>query len=140
MTPKTTYGIAIPAIAVVVLLLPTPAVDAIYNLVYLKGFSVTEWVLPIIVAVISFLLLWDWVKALIAGAVSFGMTMFMLGIGGWAALDCASEGTPLSQACGSGVMPFAKIGLAGLICLNLFLLYRIAFPKPSKTPKAVQTK
>jgi len=140
MTLKTKCGIAILAVAVVVALLPTPAMDAIYNFVYLESYSVAKWVFPIIAAVICYLLLSDWVKALIAGAVSLGITMFMFALMGIAGLDCASVGVPLSQACTDGGEPLAKIGLAGLICLNLFLLWRIAFPKPPKTPRAAQAK
>jgi len=139
MTLKATYGIAIPSIAVVVLLLPTAAVNVIYH-GYIEIGQATQWVLPIIMAIISFTLLWDWVKALIAGAVSFGITLFMLFIIGVGALDCGSETVPLSRSCVDPPLMFVKVGLAGLICLNLFLLYRIAFPKPPKTPRSVQAK
>ena len=111
MTLKTTCGIAIPAIAVVVALLPTPVMDAIYNSVYLEGFWVVKWAVPIIVAVISFLLLADWVKALIAGAVSLGITMFMLLLLGIAGGDCAQVGVPLSKACADGVSPSPRSDL-----------------------------
>lgn len=136
MTLKAKLGIAIPAVAVVVALLPTPMMDAIYNSVYMEGFPVVSWVLPIIVAIISFLLLSDVIKALIAGAVSYGMTMLMFGFMGIAGGDCAQAGVPLSKACyadAAGSLMFAKIGLAGLICLNLFLLWRLAYPKVPKT-------
>src|SRR6185369_16794856 len=129
MTLKAKCRIAIPAIAVVVILLPTPLVDAVFH-AYLEIGQVVQCVLPIIVAVICFLLLWDLLKALIAGAVSFGMTMFMLGIMGIGALDCGSGEVPLSQSCVDPPLALVKIGFAGLLCLNLFLLYRIAYPKP----------
>src|SRR5690348_12717493 len=97
MTLKTKCGVGIAAIAVVVMLLATPAVDAVFH-GYYQTSQVVQWVLPIIVAVISFLLLWDLFNALIAGAVSFAMTMFMLGIMGIGALDCGSGDVPLSHS------------------------------------------
>jgi len=140
MTLKAKCGMAILAVAVVIALLPTPAIDAIYKHVYLEASTVLQWVLPIIVAVLSFLLLRDWFKALIAGAVSFGITLFMFGLMGIGGLDCSSETIVLSRSCDGDSLAYAKVGFASLICLNLFLLYRIAFPKASRTSGTVQTK
>ena len=139
MTLKIKVGIAMLVITGVLLLLPNSVTDWLYFHDFQSRivWHLSEWVLPVVVAIASFWLLWDGLKALIAGAISWMTNLLILGASGVFQLDCGGDNvTPtygLSQACESATVYAYKLGIAAILCFNLFLLYRLAVPK---TPKA----
>lgn len=130
-------------IAGAVLLLPTFMAEWVYyhGIVQSDALRIlARWVLPAIILVVSFGLLKDWVKALIAGVISWFTNMMLLGAGLLFSLDCGGDVTAsvgLSRACpGDTTVIYAfKIGIAAILCFDLFLLYRLGL---SKAPKAAQ--
>ena len=143
MTLKAKCIVAMLIITGALLLLPTSAADWLYYRGIIQSnvlYVLAKWILPAIVLVVSFCLLKDWVKALIAGVISWFTNVMLLGAGLLFSLDCGGDVTAsagLSKACTDGVtVVYAfKIGVAAILCFNLFLLYRLA---PVKTPKTAQ--
>jgi hypothetical protein len=143
MTLKAKMLVAMAIITGAVLLLPTSVADWLYYQGVIRSdvlYFLAKWILPPIVLVVSFILLKNWVKALIAGAISWFASLMLLGAGLLFSLDCGGDATAsdgLHQVCtdGSTVVYAFKIGIAAMLCFNMFLLYRLAF---MKAPKVVQ--
>ena len=126
-------------------MLPASAADWLYDHGIVRSDVLrilAKWVLPAIILVMSFVLLKDWLKALVAGAISCFVNVILLGVGQIFALDCAPDvaGVKLSQACyGDPSVIYAfKFGIAAMLSFNIFLLYRLASVKTSKTDQGTK--